>query len=81
MRLSGIRVLSALKGEECGLISRTAPSNRAEKELRQKISRNSSSRSSKAWGNKTNEMFYSSLSLKMISFCFILPSLAAMYEF
>lgn len=35
---------------------------------------------SAAWGNKTNEMYYSLVSLKMIFFCFIPPSLGATDE-
>ena len=34
-----------------------------------------------AWGNKTKEMYYSLLTLKMISFILLPPSIAAKYEF
>ena len=37
--------------------------------------------SSAAWGNKTKEIYYSLVSLKMIVFCFIPPSLGVKNEF
>ena len=38
-------------------------------------------RGSEAWGNKTKELFYSSLSLKMISFVLFPQASQPLYEF